>query len=80
MTEKRFEVVVTSHEDAPVSEYLREILSQLESVSGVVAVDVERTDATNRDISEVYRILGDLSDDELEKLEDAIDSATEDQE
>lgn len=77
--ERRYEVRVTAHEDAPVGEYLREFLSQLDSVSGVVDVGVERMDQEPRDISEVYRILGDLSDTELEQLEDAIDSYTEEQ-
>lgn len=80
MDEYRYEVVVNAHEDTPVSEYVRELLSQLNSVSGVVEVDVERTDATERDISEVYRILGDLSDHELRKLNDAIDTYTEERE
>lgn len=80
MVERRFEVVVECHEDAPVSEHLREILSKLDSISGVTHVSVERTDSDDRDISEVYRILGDLSEDELRQLSNSIDSYTEDAE
>lgn len=74
---KEYRVEVTAHEDASVGEYLREFLSQLDSVTGVVDFHVERLDQEPRDISEVYRILRGLSDTELEQLEDAIDSYTE---
>lgn len=77
MEEYRFEVVVNAHEDTPVSEHIREFLSQLDSVSGIVEVRVGRTNATERDISEVHHILGDLSQNELEKLYEAIDTYTE---
>lgn len=77
MDETRYEVTVTADEETPVRQYLAEILAQLEGVSGIEDVSVDRFDQEERDISEVYRIISDLSDHELEQLEDAINSYTE---
>jgi len=79
MKEVEYNVVITAHEDAPVGEYLREAVQQLDSVTGVVGTEVEATTDADRDISEVHRIIGDLSATELQQLEDAIDSYTEDE-
>lgn len=79
MSERRYEVIVTGHEDAPVNEYLDKFLSQLDSVAGVTDVHIERVDKSNRDISEVDRILHDLTREEIDILGNAIEAYTEDE-
>lgn len=71
-------VRISADEDVDVQECLWDVLSQLDSLKGIHTVMVERNNQEERDISEVLRILGDLSDNEMNRLEDAIDSYTED--
>lgn len=72
-----FTVRITADETVDVHEYLWDVLGQLDSLEGIHSIMVDRNDQEERDISEIVRILNDLSDHEMNRLEDAIDSYTE---
>lgn len=74
-----FTVRIDAEDDVDTYEYLWDVLAQLDGLEGVNTVMVERNNQEDRDISEVLRILRDLSDGEMNQLEDAIDTYTEEE-
>lgn len=75
MKTENFDLRVVSEDAIHTDSYIRDIVSQLEEIEGVESAALRRE--SERDISEIERIISQIGDDDLEQLQAAIEQYTE---